>query len=115
MTISFGFNGAVAQSTLCNYHDLAPNYAASLTSLLNGISSCAGFMSPMVVGYFTQNAVRGLSFIFYFYFLNIGYFFVIYIEHNRWLVQCVCNRFNCVYCSSAHFSGDRKWRGTKVE
>lgn len=58
MTISFGFNGAVAQSTLCNYHDLSPNYAASLTSIINGISSCAGFMSPMVVAYFTHNEVN---------------------------------------------------------
>lgn len=57
MTISLGFNGALAQSVLCNYHDLAPNYATTLNAFMNGISSCSGFVSPLIVAYFTADDV----------------------------------------------------------
>lgn len=57
MSVSLGFNGAMAQSTLCNYQDLAPNYATTMNAIMNGISSCGGFASPFVVAYFTAEDV----------------------------------------------------------
>lgn len=60
MTISLGFNGAIAQSVLCNYHDLAPNYATTMNAIMNGIASCGGFLTPLIVAYFTAEKVRVL-------------------------------------------------------
>lgn len=57
MSASFGFNGAVSTVTLCNYHDLSPNYATTLNSIINGLGNSAGFLSPLVVAYFTADNV----------------------------------------------------------
>lgn len=58
MTLSMSFNGAVAQSTLSNFHDLSPNFAPSLLSLINGVGISSGFLSPLVVTYFTAERVH---------------------------------------------------------
>lgn len=57
MTLSYGFNGAVTMTGYLNAHDLAPNYATTLYSIMNGVSSTGGFISPMVVAYFTRERV----------------------------------------------------------
>lgn len=57
MTISYGLNGAVTVVTICNYHDLSPNYATTINSIVNGLGNSAGFLSPLVVAYFTEEKV----------------------------------------------------------
>lgn len=57
MSISYGFNGAVTVVTLTNYHDLSPNYSTTLNSIINGLGNAAGFLSPLVVAYFTAENV----------------------------------------------------------
>lgn len=57
MTISFGFNGAVSLTSYCNSHDLAPNFAGTLYSVMNSVATTAGFLSPLVVAYFTKESV----------------------------------------------------------
>lgn len=41
-------------------HDLAPNYSTTLYAIINGVAATGGFLSPMVVGYFTQESVSPL-------------------------------------------------------
>lgn len=57
ITISFGFNGAVSLTNYTNAHDLAPNFASTLYSVMNGVATTAGFLSPLVVAYFTKDGV----------------------------------------------------------
>lgn len=57
ITASLGFNGASTLTNLQNSQDLAPNYAGSLYSVINFIGTSSGFISPMVVAYFTQTRV----------------------------------------------------------
>lgn len=57
MTLSLGFNGASTVTNLQNSHDLAPNYAATLYGIINTAGTTAGFITPLVVGYFTQERV----------------------------------------------------------
>lgn len=58
MTLAFGFNGALAQSTMANYHDLGPTCAASSIALVNSVSATCGIISPLIVAYFTSERVR---------------------------------------------------------
>lgn len=58
MSLSFGFNGAVTVVSISNCHDLSPNYATTLNSIVNGLGNSAGFLSPLVVAYFTQEKVK---------------------------------------------------------
>lgn len=58
ITGSLGFNGASTLTNLQNSQDLAPNFAGSLYSVINFVGTSSGFISPMVVGYFTQERVR---------------------------------------------------------
>lgn len=57
MTVAFGLNGAITQTTLVNYHDLGPTCAASLMSIANSVAAASGFLSPLVVAYFTSERV----------------------------------------------------------
>lgn len=57
MTLSLGFNGASTVTNLQNCHDLAPNYAATLYGIMNTAGTTAGFITPLVVAYFTQDQV----------------------------------------------------------
>lgn len=57
MTLSFGLNGAVTQTAFANIHDLTPNYAASVLSIANFFGGTSGFVTPLVVTYFTKDNV----------------------------------------------------------
>lgn len=57
MTLSLGFNGASTVTNLQNCHDLAPNYAATLYGIMNTAGTTAGFITPLVVAFFTQEQV----------------------------------------------------------
>lgn len=115
MTISLGFNGAIAQSAICNYHDLAPNYASSLNAIINGISSCSGFITPVVVAFFTAETVsicilcspgleRGLL---------IEY--AIFTEHHGSVAVRVYDWFGCLHNAGHRFYGYRNWQSAAME
>lgn len=72
ITIALGLNGASTVVSLANAIDLAPNYAASLSSIINTFSTSAGVIAPMVVSYFTSENVSSsfLLFSFFFKFLS---------------------------------------------
>lgn len=57
ISISMGFNGSVSQSAFSNFHDLTPTFAPSLLSLINGVAISSGFLSPLLVTYFTSERV----------------------------------------------------------
>lgn len=57
ITISLGFNGASTLTNLQNSQDLAPNYAGTLYGVINFVGTTTGFLTPMVVGYFTKERV----------------------------------------------------------
>lgn len=58
ITASLGFNGAAALTNLLNAQDLSPNYAGTLYSIINTAGTTAGFVTPLVVAYFTKDSVR---------------------------------------------------------
>lgn len=58
MTASLGSNGAATLTNLQNSQDLAPNFAGSLYSIMNTVATSSGFISPIVVNYYTANNVR---------------------------------------------------------
>lgn len=57
ISFSMGSNGAATLTNLVNHQDLAPNYAATLYGIANGIGNTAGFVTPLVTAYFTKNGV----------------------------------------------------------
>lgn len=57
ITTSLGFNGASTVTNLQNSQDLAPNYAGTLYGVINFVGTTTGFLTPMVVGYFTKERV----------------------------------------------------------
>lgn len=58
MTLAFALNGAVTQTAVANYHDLSTATAASTMSIVNAAAGMSGFISPLVVAYFTSERVR---------------------------------------------------------
>lgn len=58
ITLSLGFNGAATMTSSQNPQDLAPNFAASVFGLVNFFATTSGFLSPLVVSYFTREKVR---------------------------------------------------------
>lgn len=66
MVVSFGLNGAITQTSLVNNHDLSPTLATSTNAISNFVASCSGFISPLVVAYFTseQNTIAEWRYIF---------------------------------------------------
>lgn len=65
IALSFGFNGAVTQTAFANIHDLTPNYAASVLSIANCVGGTSGFVTPLVVTYFTKDNVSSSLFLRY--------------------------------------------------
>lgn len=57
ITLSLGMNGAATMTSCQNPQDLAPNYAASVYGVSNFLATMSGFISPMVVSYFTSEKV----------------------------------------------------------
>lgn len=57
ITASLGFNGASTLTNLQNSQDLAPNYAGSLYGIINFLGTTTGFITPMVVGHFTEKVM----------------------------------------------------------
>lgn len=57
ITLSLGFNGASTMTSSQNPQDLAPNYAGSVFGLANFFATTSGFISPLVVSYFTREKV----------------------------------------------------------
>lgn len=55
ITLSLGFNGASTTTNLQNSHDLAPNYAATVYGFINTAGTTTGFITPLVVAYFTRD------------------------------------------------------------
>lgn len=60
MGLSMAFNGASVLTTMQNSQDLSPNYTASIYGIINTIGTMPGFMTPMVVAYFTRDNVTKL-------------------------------------------------------
>lgn len=58
MALSMAFNGSVVLTNLQNAHDLSPNYAGTVYGIVNSIGTTAGFLTPLVVAYFTHENVR---------------------------------------------------------
>lgn len=58
MALSLAFNGSVVLTSMQNSQDLSPNYAATIYGLINAFGTTAGFITPLVVAYFTQDNVR---------------------------------------------------------
>lgn len=67
ITIAMGFNGATTVVNLANSLDLAPNYAATLSSIINTFATLGGIIAPMVVTYFTREHVSVKFFRLYVY------------------------------------------------
>ena len=61
ITLSLGFNGAATVTNLQNSQDLAPNFAGTLYGIINFVGTSSGFISPIIVAYFTENGVRQLN------------------------------------------------------
>lgn len=72
ITISLGFNGASTLTNLQNSQDLAPNYAGTLYGVINFIGTTTGFLTPMLVGHFTQERVRFQSITIYLDFIYVS-------------------------------------------
>lgn len=58
ITLSLGFNGASTVTNLQNAQDLAPNFAGTLYGTINFVGTTSGFITPLIVGHFTQDRVR---------------------------------------------------------
>lgn len=58
ITLSLGVNGAATLTNLQNSQDLAPNFAGTLYGIINFVGTTSGFISPMIVAYFTKDGVR---------------------------------------------------------
>jgi MFS transporter, ACS family, solute carrier family 17 (sodium-dependent inorganic phosphate cotransporter), other len=57
ITLSLGFAGASTLTSAQNPQDLAPNFAGSVFGFTNFFATCSGFISPLVVSYFTRENV----------------------------------------------------------
>lgn len=57
ITIAMAFNGATTVVNLANSLDLAPNYAATLSAIINTFATSGGIIAPVVVTYFTREHV----------------------------------------------------------
>lgn len=58
ITLSLGFNGASTMTNLQNPQDLAPNYAGSVYGIVNFVGITSGFITPLIVSYFTAEKVK---------------------------------------------------------
>jgi ACS family sodium-dependent inorganic phosphate cotransporter len=62
ITLSLGFNGAATVTNLQNSQDLAPNFAGTLYGIINFVGTTSGFITPIIVAYFTKDGVRNLKY-----------------------------------------------------
>lgn len=85
ITIALGLNGASTVVSLANALDLAPNYAATLSSIINTFSTAAGIIAPLVVSYFTsENVSWCISLGFYMHrYIEVNIIFVYIVEHDK--------------------------------
>lgn len=60
-------NGTSVLTNMQNSQDLSPNYAATIYGIINAVATTSGFISPLVVAYFTQDNVRILKTVCYIY------------------------------------------------
>lgn len=61
MSASLGFNGAAAMTNLQNSQDLSPNYAATLYAIISTTGTTTGFVTPLVIAFFTKESVSSTS------------------------------------------------------
>lgn len=61
ITLSFAFNGGISLSGYQNVHELAPNYTSTMMSMIVTISTTTGYISPVVVAYFTREKVQNMN------------------------------------------------------
>lgn len=54
------FNGATTVVNLVNPLDLAPNYVATLSAIINTFATSGGIIAPSVVAYFTRENVSSI-------------------------------------------------------
>ncbi|XP_031626879.1 sialin-like [Contarinia nasturtii] len=54
LTLSLGFNGSATLTNLQNSQDLAPNFAGTLYSIINGIGFSSGFFGPLLKNLFVH-------------------------------------------------------------
>jgi ACS family sodium-dependent inorganic phosphate cotransporter len=59
MTLALGFNGASSLTSTANVQDLSPVFAGSAFGIINFFATMSGFLSPMVVSFFTRHQVKG--------------------------------------------------------
>lgn len=64
MTIAVGLNGAATLTSAANAQDLSPVYASSAFGITNFFATMSGFLSPMVVSFFTRNQARNYIILF---------------------------------------------------
>jgi ACS family sodium-dependent inorganic phosphate cotransporter len=57
ISMSLGFNGAATMTNLQNAQDLSPNFAGQVYGMINFVGTMSGFISPLIVAYFTQENV----------------------------------------------------------
>jgi MFS transporter, ACS family, solute carrier family 17 (sodium-dependent inorganic phosphate cotransporter), other len=57
MTISLGLNGSSVITNLMNSQDLSPNFAGTIYGMINFFGTSSGFLSPIIVAYFTAEEV----------------------------------------------------------
>lgn len=72
--IASAFNGAVTTTSQQNIHDLAPNYAGTLSGIINCAGVATGLISPILVAYFTKDGVSSLNPCFDFLYLKENLF-----------------------------------------
>lgn len=58
ISLSLGFNGASTMTNLQNPQDLAPNYAGTIYGIVNFVGTTSGFITPLIVSYFTAEKVK---------------------------------------------------------
>ena len=51
--VASAFNGAVTTTSQQNIHDLAPNYAGTLSGIINCAGVATGLISPILVAHLT--------------------------------------------------------------
>lgn len=57
ITVALGLNGAATLTSAANAQDLSPIYAGSAFGIINFFATMSGFLSPMVVSFFTRYQV----------------------------------------------------------
>ncbi|KAG4074091.1 hypothetical protein HA402_014296 [Bradysia odoriphaga] len=101
ITLSLGFNGATTVTNLQNSQDLAPNYAGTLYGMINFVGGTTGFITPVVVSYFTaeQSTSEEWKWVFLIgsvFYITPAIVFMIFgsADVQKWNNEIEPNRFN---------------------